>query len=416
MNENRMIKIFEDSQNQVQLSPQEEKDILAMKSIIGDNNLILQADGKLFIRHYVGFIQVNKTRLLIYPKISKYSNSEDIFNKSFNILIKLLCYSGYINIKNIPSPQFMNKLKGDLLELFVSIFIDELLRLINRDLNRSYNQGIENQTYIKGKIDFSETIKKNIYRKHKHYVIHDEFTENILMNQIFKAVIQNLLARTTIKENKFKLRQGLLYLEDVDNISLSDEVWDKMVFTRLNSQFKTVFNMAKLFYYNSTPNLNKGDELTFSFLVPVNQLFEKYLYKVLLNNSPSDIDIEYQGPIKYLARKNGKNYMKVKPDISISREDQTLYILDAKYKEVEDTDDNLSILRSDIYQMVAYSLRYNCNSIALLYPKFLEDKNNDFIVTELEIENNKFIIRIKIAKINLEAEPEALYKDLRKIL
>ena len=40
-----------------------------MKSIIGENNLILQADGKLLVKHYVGFIQINKTRLLIYLKL-----------------------------------------------------------------------------------------------------------------------------------------------------------------------------------------------------------------------------------------------------------------------------------------------------------------------------------------------------------
>lgn len=59
----RVIKVFEDRQNKLILSEQEEKDILSMKSIIGENNLNLQADGKLLIRHYVGFIQVNKTRL-----------------------------------------------------------------------------------------------------------------------------------------------------------------------------------------------------------------------------------------------------------------------------------------------------------------------------------------------------------------
>lgn len=416
MDEVRIIKIYEDRQAQVKLTEQEQNDILAMKSIIGGNNIILQADCKLLVSHYVGFVQVNKTRLLIYPKISKYGSSEETFNKSFNILMKLLFHSEFINVKRIPNPQFTDKLKGDLLELFISIFIDELLNLFKRDVNRNYNQALENQTFIKGKINFSETIKKNIYRRHKHYIKYDEFTENILLNQMFKAVIHNLIKRTIIKENKFKLRQGLLWLEDVEKITLNKVIWDKIQFTRLNNQYRTVFNMARLFYFNSSPNLNKGDELTFSFLVPVNQLFEKYLYKILINNSPKDVDIKYQGPTKYLAKKNGKNYLQMKPDITISREGEILYILDAKYKEVQDAEDNLLVSQADIYQMLAYSIKYNCNRIALLYPKLLEDENTDFMVSELEIDNDEDVIRIKILKVDLEVDPNILAKDIRKLL
>lgn len=266
MDDMRIIKIYEDRQAQVNLSEQEQNDIVAMKSIIGDNNIILQANGRLLVNHYVGFVQVNKTRLLIYPKISKYGSSVETYNKSFNILMKLLFYSEFISIKRLPAPQFTDKVKGDLLELFISLFIDELLKLFKRDVNRNYSHTLENQTFIKGKIDFTETMKKNSYRKHRHYVKFDEFTENILLNQIFKAVIHNLIKRTITKENKLKLRQGLLWLEDVEKLTLNKEIWDKVQFTRLNNQYLTVFNMAKLFYLNSSPNLNKGDELTFSFL------------------------------------------------------------------------------------------------------------------------------------------------------
>ena len=412
MGDYRIIKVFEDTQHQLQLSHQEIRDILAMKSIIGEGNLILQSDGKLFIRHYVGFVQVNNTRILIYPKISRNGESEYIYNKSFNILIKLLSYSEFLKVKNLPTPQLMNVFKGDLLELFVSLFIDELLRLIKRDINRGYNQNLEDQVIIKGKIDFSETIKKNSFRKHRHFVKYDEFTDNILLNNIFKSVILNLINRTTIKENKVKLRQALLWLEDVDSVPLINDVWDKVKFTRLNIQYQTVFNMAKLLYFNSSPNLNKGDELTFSFLVPVNQLFEKYLYKILYNNSQDNIDVHYQGPTKNLAIKNGKEYMQMRPDITLSRDGKIIQILDAKYKEINEN----SISQSDIYQMLAYGIRYDCKNVALLYPKFLDEFNSESLVAELTIENKDEDILIKIIKIDLEARPDNLMEEIREIL
>ncbi len=281
MEELKVIKIFEDRQQKLFLNRQETNDILSIKRIIGENNVILQADGNLLIRHYVGFVQVNKTRLLIYPKIAVKSTKESHYNKAFEILIKLLSNSKFFGVKKIPSPQTIGKYKGDLLELFIGIFIDELLVLFKRDINRNYNLNLENHSFIKGKIDFAETVKHNNYRKHLHYVSFDQFTENIIINRIFKTLILNLIKRTTVKENKMKLKQSLLWLEDVEVVNLNNEIWKSVKFSYLNNQYEPVFNLAKLFYYNSSPNLNKGDEMVFSLLVPINQLFERYVFEAV---------------------------------------------------------------------------------------------------------------------------------------
>lgn len=138
MDDLKTIKIFEDRQKKLTLSEQEQKDILSMKSIIGENNLNLQVDGKLLISHYVGFIQINKTRLLVYPKISNRGSTESTFEKAFEILIKLLSYSGFPNARRIPSPQMMGRYQGDLLEIFISFFIDELLLLFKPAFPENY--------------------------------------------------------------------------------------------------------------------------------------------------------------------------------------------------------------------------------------------------------------------------------------
>lgn len=412
MYETRVIRIFEDSQTKLILSAQNIKDILLMKNIIGENNILLQADGKLLVRHYVGFIQKNKTRLLIYPKISKGITSGDEFNKSFAILIKLLAYSGFGNVKKIPTPQSLDKYEGDLLELFIGLFVDELLLQFKRDINRGYNSQIENQTFIKGKIDFVETIKKNSFKKHLHYVRYDQFSENILLNRIFKSVIKNLITRTNSKENKIKLSQSLLWLEDVENIVLDTEIWKRVKFTRHNSKYRPAFNMAKLFYYNSSPNLNIGDENTFSFLVPMNQLFELYIFKILKGQLLEDLEIKYQSPIKYLAYNDDKKYLQLRPDITLTSNSQVKYIIDAKYKEVLDEGQEISISQADIYQMLAYSVRYECDNIALIYPKLLADGQSELLIQEFNIENYNRVVSIKIIKTDLEMEPSQLGKEL----
>lgn len=414
MNKTRIIKVFEDRQQKIDLKPEEMKDLLLMKNIL-KNNLTLQADGNLLVRHLVGFIQVKKTRLLIYPKISSNSVGDIEYEKSFSILMNLLSFSGFEKVRKITNPQTMSKYKGDILESFIGLFIDELLDQFKKDVNRGYDNQLENQGFIKGKIDFPETIKKNSFKKHLHYVKYDEFSENILLNKIFKTIVQNLIIRTDSKENKLKLRQSLLWLEDVTTVKLSDEIWDKIIFTRQNLKYEVAFNMAKLFYYNSSPSLNKGDEYTFSFLVPVNQLFELYIYKVLRLVPKKELNALYQTARSYLASINGKKHIQLKPDITLIKGDEIYYILDAKYKEIVFKKQTLLISEADVYQMLAYGVGFNCKKIALIYPKFLSDDPSEPMVRNLEIQNNKNVISIKLIKIDLELSPTSLATQLTQV-
>ncbi len=137
MTEMNVIKVFEDRQKKVKLTNQNMKDLIEMKSIIGENNIIIQADGRLLIRHFVGFIQLNKTRLLVYPKISIGTDVEE-YEKSFQILSKMLIYSGFLSVKKIPEAQNIAVYQNDLMELYISIFTDELTVQFQRDINRGY--------------------------------------------------------------------------------------------------------------------------------------------------------------------------------------------------------------------------------------------------------------------------------------
>lgn len=416
MDRTRIIKVFEGTQTKCVLNEQEKQDILAIRDLIGDSNLILQADGKLLVNHYTGFIQMNKTRLLIYPKIARRVQDESLFDKAFEILVKMLVFTEFIHVKHISAPQNTGLYKGDILELLIGIFANELLLLFKKDINRSYSPVTENEPFIRGKINFTGNIKRNSYRHHLHLLEYEQFTENILMNRIFKTVIFNLLNRTTVKENKIKLRQALLWLEDVDQIKLTGNIWDQVAFTRLNHQYKTVFNMAKMFYNNSSVNLNKGDESTFSFLVPVNKLFEYMVYKLLNDAAFPDFNVQYQKPFRYLGTMNGHNSFLLIPDISLVRNDDVLMIFDAKYKEAFSDEGNISLSQNDIYQMLAYSIRYNCNQIVLVYPKMLGATEDKALLCDINIPKNDGVLTIKAIQIDLENGIEDLVSYMKGLI
>jgi 5-methylcytosine-specific restriction enzyme subunit McrC len=66
-----------------------------------------------------------------------------------------------------------------------------------------------------------------------------------------------------------------------------------------------------------------------------------------------------------LAWSNGKGAFTLKPDITILENDEVKLILDAKYKNPDK-----GIFQSDVYQMLAYALRYKCRRLFLVYPAF----------------------------------------------
>lgn len=411
---NDIITIYEDVQTKLSLTDKQKQSILLLKTLWGGQNLILQADGTLLMKHYVGFIVGGETRIQVLPKIYSQSvnNKEEEAEKSCRLLFRLLAYSGYMSVKDIPKPQTISGCKSDLLEIFIGIFISKFLKLFISDPNRGYEVNEDNIQFIKGKILFEKSILKNMFSAHMHYVEYEEFTVNTVLNRIFKTVLLRLLYASRNSNNKIKIKLALVYLEDVDTIRLSKSVFDRIRFNRLNKKYEPLYNFCKLFYYNRQPGFKNGDENTFNFLVPLNKLFEFYLFKIL---EGSKLTIEYQKPQEYLGKYNGSGIFLLKPDITLIKDKKVEIILDAKYKRLGQND-KPSVKQADIYQMVSYAGHYNCRRIFLVYPVFKgEDLGDEPIIVKIKLFNNDIaikIIQIDIMEENIEKVRNKLLNDI----
>jgi 5-methylcytosine-specific restriction enzyme subunit McrC len=129
-----------------------------------------------------------------------------------------------------------------------------------------------------------------------------------------------------------------------------------------------------------------------------------------------DFEVKYQSPIKYLAKSEDKNYLQLRPDITFVSGSRVKYVVDAKYKEVLYDGKELSVSQADIYQMLAYSVRYECDNIALIYPQLLTDEQYEILIQEFEIQNYDRVVSIKLIQVDLEIEPSQLARDLASTL
>ena len=91
------------------------------------------------------------------------------------------------------------------------------------------------------------------------------------------------------------------------------------------------------------------------------------------------------------------------------------YILDTKYKEIKRLENNVDDLKktvkddikqSDLYQMIAYALKWNTNKVCLIYPQYLgEEVESIRPILKFEYGNNQSI-GIQIARVPFAVQDE----------
>jgi len=206
-------------------------------------------------------------------------------------------------------------------------------------------------------------------RKNLHYVNYQSFEHDNLINNIIKTVAVQLLEHTQNSDNKKSLKRALMFLDDAREVQLSLSLIDSVKFTRLNMEFKPVFNMAKMFYLNLQPENFSGKESVFSFLIPVNELYEYYLYKLF--DGIEGYHAKHEDNYSFAKTDDNRNMLTIKPDILVYQNQKLTLIADAKYKNpCFEKDIYTNISRDDIYQIFAYAKVYGIKKVALIYPMF----------------------------------------------
>jgi len=411
------ITIFEDRDHLLEDYEIHESNLEALADIVGRKNYSLQTNGKLHISHYVGFYQRGNTRIQILPKIYIGDTpSETEPQESLDFIYRLLSWSDFLKFKKLDG-QSVSSTENYLLEIFISIFIKEFNQKFQRRYPRQYQERVETQQFIKGKILFSDTLRAYPVLRHLHIVATDELSIDNSLNRIFKAIIYSLLRTTRSNENRRLLILGMNLLDDVTLMQLRKDHFASIRFTRLNKDFEPLFNMARLFFFNLQPGMIAGGHETFSFLVPLNDLFESFIGKMLTSFSEETYRFLFKGNERRLLKAgDGRLRMKLKPDFSVKVDEETVCILDAKYKCPWDGD-KVKLNEDDVYQMCAYALRYGVKKLFLIYPLFRNSPRVEAVIQEFIIPSGMGEIQLTVVQVDIcEEDIGEIAKCLRTVI
>lgn len=398
-NRNRYVELSEE------VSEEEQQEQKIQKQRFFDFTI----DGKISARNYVGVVQYEGIRIEVYPKIFKGDETGDAKKYQLNLLYWLT----YCRKIKFPfSFADVSKLNfDDYLELLIYVFANYTEEILSQQPFQAYQLVEEETTFLKGRLSFDNYTKHNLTtgQWQNFYCAHEPFVYDHLFNRIVKYVSKRLLAISENYLNKEKLNQILFLLDDVSDISCTAEDCEKVKLNPLYEDHRHIVSLCKLYLSNQVIDMDSEDSKNFCFLIPMEYIFEDFIFGFMSDKWPS-LTLKSQSTDN-LALNENTPVFQIRNDIYIKDK----LIIDTKYKIRAPGDGRKAgVSQNDLYQMISYSLRRNCNQVLLLYPETTNSLNNPTsfqILSKMLPEN----IDIKIANIDITfeeiKEADAIFKS-----
>ena len=372
----------------------------------------------ILFKNYVGLIQLKSgTQLQILPKIYMKGENDNTNDSETLAILKNMILSMNEFENKFFNTADLDIAKTNIFEVFISMYINQVKYLIKKGLKSSYIINQSNSSYIKCKILVKENIKENYIHKERVFCEYDEYQLNRPENKIIKATLLKLQKLSTNNTNIKNINQLLIYFSLVDEAKNYNADFAKITIDRSNKDYELLMDWSKIFLKNKSFITFSGASNSKSLLFQMDKLFEAYIAKLLKryvrNKMHQDWNIKAQSSKLKLFESPDK--FMLKPDIIIENEKNRV-ILDTKWKILKDSKEiNYNISQSDMYQMYAYSKRYNSKNIWLIYPltKEMEKYTENEIIYETD--NKKTIVRVFFIDLNKNEIDKSLKNLLEKI-
>lgn len=325
---------------------------------------------------YVGVIHFEGEKVNLLPKIFHDVNREyddtDI-NAMQQHILWYLSYCRKLKFPNFKSS--LGSIKNDFFEILIYLFAKYTRELLSNSIFQQYEEVDREVHNIKGRLNTPTYITQNLSKAQWHKVscTYDSFVMDNKFNRIVKYVTKLLFNVSTNFENRKYLREIIFILDEVSDEKATANDCASIVFNPMYSEFETIRDYCTLFLSNSISIDYKNDLKLFAFLLPMEYLFEDFVFG-FINKELKEISVKSQ--IGSVHLDEGKIFG-LKPDLCISTPTKN-FIADTKYKIAysDNNDPKNGISQSDLYQMIAYAIRFEIQDIVLLYPSMLKSKEN----------------------------------------
>ena len=339
--------------------------------------VLVSKNNRLYAQNYVGIIETRRgTVLEILPKVD-FAEDEDT-EKTKRIFFNMLRFWRGFKFAQFNESSINAVRHFNMLEMFVHLFLNDLVLLTQRGLARHYQSVEDNLPCLRGRILFPQHIRENSVNRARFYVGYDEFSADRPANRLIHSTIHKLIGSVQQPSNQQLLHQLRICFADIPVSTRLESDWQRHRVDRSMQHYETVMQWVGLFLFNHGLTTFAGKHVNQALLFPMEEVFEDFIASSFRRYQRRFV-VRTQGPQKPLGRIDGKDVFHMKPDISLMINNKAKFILDAKWKCVneDDSDRKHGISQADMYQLFAYGKKYGCMQVALVYPKTKQFQDMD---------------------------------------
>ncbi|MFA6832802.1 MAG: McrC family protein [Bacteroidaceae bacterium] len=343
-------------------------------------------------RNYVGLITMSDgTVIEILPKIA---DGEITVSETKQIFLEMLKTLNDVNFKDF-NVSSLHTERLSLLEIFIKMFLDEVTILTKQGLKAAYTPIESNEKFYKGKLLASQNLKHNLVNKERFFVRYDDFNINRPENRLIKSTISFLLKATSDVRNRQLASRLLTYFDKVGFSTNYEGDLSRCFADRSVSHYQKVLSWCRVFLRGNSFTAFAGSEVALALLFPMEKVFESFIAARFRKHLSTGINIRTQDN-RYSLFDSPSRAFALRPDIVLEFDGRTI-VLDTKWKLLTDSARNKGISQSDMYQMYAYSKKYEAEGIVLVYPNsnlinrtnisFASDDNVKVSVSFIDLRN-----------------------------
>ncbi len=378
------VKIFNELKVFIQNSSTDSKNAQIFNFV--SLNYIKNIGEVISLKNYVGILQLpSGFQIQILPKIDFSDSYTDNTSENKRIFLSMLK-----SLKDFPSKTFndanINVTRMPIYEVFIRMYIQEMDKIIKKGLKSAYLNHDDNLHVYKGKLVVKEQIKHNLVHAERFYVNYDEYSIDRAENRLIKATLLKLNKETNNLDNKKLIHNLLNNLEMITPSVNYLKDFSQVVIDRNTNSYKKIIDWSMVFLLGKSFATFTGSNAATSLLFPMEKLFESYVaqhLKILISNLNWNISVQDK---QYYLFDEPRQFA-LRPDIVITKEDvdKRRIVLDTKWKYlINKPSQNYGISQSDMYQMYAYSKKYNAETVWLIYPQNNELKDDKEILFKSE--------------------------------
>jgi 5-methylcytosine-specific restriction enzyme subunit McrC len=261
-------------------------------------------------------------------------------------------------------------------EWLMQRYVQELDRIVQRGVRFSYQRLEEEQPFLRGQLNVVAQLRQPPGRAHQFQIRHDVFTPDRPENRLLRAALDQV-RKLTQQPDTWRLAQELsLRLAEIPTsiqVEADFKAWRN---DRLVAHYQAARPWCELILRQMMPLAVHGQTQGISLIFPMDKLFERHVAAWLRDRLDAACRIRTPAKSHYLCRHEQDDMFRLEPDIFIEHGQAQKWVLDAKWKLLDERDRSgkFGLAQADFYQLYAYGQKYLAasGSMALVYPRTLK--------------------------------------------